>query len=102
MLSVTWIVLFLGGALIPGLVGVLIDIIPVEQKFSATATSMACYNIIGFGAGAFLPGFLVQNDSTPSGEPTAKSYPAIQLIFCSTVIGFLSCACATYLAYRRI
>jgi hypothetical protein len=55
-----WLVLFFGGAMIPGSTGLLLSSVPPSLRAFSAAMSMFVYNISGYGAGSIFPGICMQ------------------------------------------
>jgi MFS family permease len=55
-----WVLLFLGGFMMPSLTGMIISAAPRNQKSMATSFAFFCYNLFGYLPAPFLYG-IVQN-----------------------------------------
>ena len=55
-----WFVLFFGGAIMPAATGLVISAVPDSMRAFSSAMSQMVFNTLGYGAGSFLPGLLMQ------------------------------------------
>jgi len=50
-----WLLLFLGGMLVPGGMGLMLSTVPPRSRKLASSNGQALYNLLGFSSGVFVP-----------------------------------------------
>eukprot|EP00743_Colponemidia_sp_Colp-15_P000739 GILK01000818.1.p1 GENE.GILK01000818.1~~GILK01000818.1.p1 ORF type:complete len:578 (+),score=69.61 GILK01000818.1:89-1822(+) len=76
VITLVWLLLFFGGAILPAATGVLMSAVPVFMRSFSSAVSMLTYNTLGYAAGAFLPG-VVMDASEDASEGIANGFRLI-------------------------
>jgi MFS family permease len=55
-----WLVLFFGGAIVPGATGLVLTSVPPSLRPFSAALSTLTYNVLGYAAGTLIPGLYMQ------------------------------------------
>lgn len=89
-----WIFLFFGGAILPGITGVIISSLPLEYRGAANSLTFFSSNLFGFLPAPTVYGFI--NDSLKT------TYPPFAMMFCSyySIVGVILISIATYFKYK--
>jgi len=92
VLALIWVLLFFGGAILPPATGMLINTVPLNMRFYASGISMCTYNILGYSAGAALPGALM--------TALGGLREGMKVIFAWSFFGLMGMAVAVFFACR--
>ena len=60
VIAMVWLVLFWGGAVVPGATGLLLTAVPHDQRQFSSAMAMLATNVAGYAAGTILPGAVME------------------------------------------
>eukprot|EP00920_Eleutheroschizon_duboscqi_P036982 GHVT01088661.1.p2 GENE.GHVT01088661.1~~GHVT01088661.1.p2 ORF type:complete len:147 (-),score=19.47 GHVT01088661.1:1325-1765(-) len=93
VIACIWILLCLGGAMLPPLTGILMASVDAELRTFASGFSMFMYNVLGYALGTFLPGLVV--DVFGSNDTVGW-----RLILCWSFLGVVGILFATRAAQR--
>eukprot|EP00744_Colponema_vietnamica_P005024 GILI01007410.1.p1 GENE.GILI01007410.1~~GILI01007410.1.p1 ORF type:complete len:579 (+),score=197.95 GILI01007410.1:84-1820(+) len=86
MISLIWLLLAFGGAILPAATGVIMSSVPLYMRSFSSAVSMLIYNVLGYAGGSFLPGIVM--DAT-AGQPGGGLLLGFRIVLYWAIFGFL-------------
>jgi MFS family permease len=111
VIAMVWLVLFWGGAVVPGATGLLLTAVPHDQRQFSSAMAMLATNVAGYAAGTILPGAVMEaaqagymTDDGLSKEAAYKK--ALELgfgmVLCWSVFAFVFIGWSALVARREL
>ena len=95
VLGCVWLVLFFGGAIVPGATGMVISSVDPRLKAFSSAMSMLTYNVLGYSAGTIIPGGYQEYYVARGYSPTDCLAEGFRLVLWWSVWGWLFMALST-------
>jgi len=101
-----WLLLFFGGAIVPGATGMVIALVRQDMKAFSAGLSMAVQNVFGYALGAYLPSFMIRYvfGGGPEASEQEKSQAyilGIRVLLLWAIWGLLFCTSAVVIAYKK-
>jgi MFS family permease len=101
-----WLLLFFGGAIVPGATGMVIALVRQDMKTFSAGLSMAVQNVFGYALGAYLPSFLIRyvfgGGPEATDEEKSQAYiNGIRVLMLWAIWGLLFCLMAVIFSYRN-
>ena len=101
IISLIWLLLFWGGAIMPTATGLILSSVPVSLRSFSSAVSMFLYNMLGYALGATLPGFLQTQIQANYEVSTARVLAwGIRLVLCWSIFGLVFGGLAAWYAHK--
>jgi MFS family permease len=97
-----WLVLFWGGAMLPGSTGLLLSSVPQNLRAFSAAMSMFVYNIGGYGAGEIFPGICMQLAKGRGYNQKATMQIGLDVVFLWSLFGVLWMYLASVMARKEV
>ncbi len=101
VIALLWLVLFWGGAIMPAATGLILSSVPASLRSFSSAMSMFMYNLLGYAAGTFFPGLLMQIVVAMKFNPIRTLAAGTRLVLIWSIFGVIFLGLAALFAERR-
>lgn len=96
-----WIMLFCGGAILPGCSGIVIASVPQSLRPMASSVASTSYNLLGYAASNYIPGLIMSFISHDACGPACLYRVGFRIVVAWSGVSLLFIALAAYYAAKQ-